>query len=64
MSKESFLTISNLDPKESIVRRNDFEIENIRTKEEYRKDWMHLVTHILAIIIILTFLFLLSLILL
>jgi len=59
--RKSFISLENLDPKESVTIRNDFELDQIRLKDEVRKDWMHIITHILAAVIIGVFLILLFL---
>jgi len=63
MDKDSFIEITNLNPKESIITRSDFEPNKVNfnhIKEENRKDWFDKVTHFIAGVVILFFLFLLT----
>ncbi len=58
MTDKSFLKIKVNGKTEELVR-GDFEVNEQYIKEN-RKNWMHITTHILAVLILLTFLFLLS----
>jgi hypothetical protein len=54
---KDFIVLTNSDKRESEVVREDFEINRVDIREQNRKDLHFKITHILAIIIIMSFTF-------